>query len=414
MPSYPEDTKCMAQVDKLTDAKIRALKPRDRGYKASDALGLYVWVTPSGSKLFRIKYRFNRKENTYSIGAYPEVSLKDARIQTHKVRAILNDGFDPNFVKRSESHSNHYKLLNDVVDEWLELGKSRWTEGTLRRNKASLNHVLRKVGKRPIEEITQQELRKVLDLVQDSGRIDLAHRIASMLKSIFEHAIYLELIKNNPASYLSKFLKQHKVNHIAAATDKSSLSFVINSIFNSSASLTVKNALIFQSLTFVRTKELRYLQWEEVNWESHRLEIPAEKMKMSESFIVPLSTQAIALLNEQKSLRTSNDNSSYVFHGQGGPSRVLSENTLNKALRASGIPNSMHTSHGYRSVARTILDEDFEYRVDWIEQQLAHKVKDSNGRAYNRTQHLKGRAEMMQHWSNYIYSLLKAHGGSNG
>ena len=400
----------MAEVDKLSDAKIKALKPKEKMYKVSDGRSLYVWVYPNGSKYFRVKYRFKGKENNYSIGVYPDVSLKDARIETLKVKTLLHEGFDPNAVKNSEKYSSGYQSLNDVADDWLQLGKSKWTDGTYRRNKTSLNHVLTKVGRRPIEDITQQELRSHLDIIQNSGRVDLAHRIASLLKAVFEHAIYLELITLNPANYLSKFLRQRKIKHIAAATNETDLKKVIISIFNSKASPTVKNAMIFQSLTFVRTKELRFLQWSEINYDLKRLEIPAEKMKMAEPLIVPLSKQAFGILEEQKRLSFKSKSESYVFNGQNGPSSVLSENTLNKALKASGIDSDKHTSHGYRSTARTILDEVFGYRIDWIEQQLSHKVKDSNGRAYNRTKHLDGRTKMMQHWSDYIYSMRDQNG----
>jgi integrase len=397
----------MAQTEKLTDAKIRALKPKDKLYKVADGRGLYVWVHPNSSKYFRIKYRYKGKENSYSVGVYPDVSLKEARQQTFKVKTMLNDGLDPNSAKSAAKHSRHYSSLNDVAYEWLRLGQSRWTRGTFRRNKTSLEHVLNKVGKKPVEDITQQDLRAVLDDIQDSGRVDLAHRIVSMLKTVFDHAIYLRLIESNPALYISKFLKRHKVKHISAAISQNDLKLVINSVFNSKASPTVKHALMFQALTFIRTKELRFMEWPEINWDLKRIEIPAEKMKMAEPFIIPLSEQACSILEHQKLISGNTQYSKYVFAGQKGPQSVLSENTLNKALRAAGVSNTMHTSHGYRSVARTMLDEDFQYRIDWIEMQLSHKVRDSNGRAYNRTRHLDGRSEMMQHWSDYVFSLIE-------
>ena len=264
------------------------------------------------------------------------------------------------------------------------------------------NDLFPPLGRRPIADISPPELLKALRRVESRGAVDTAHRAHQTSGQVFRYAIATGRAERDPSADLRGALKVHVKKHHAAITEPKELGKLLISIEAFSGTPVVKAALELSALLFVRPKELRHMEWEEIDWDQALWQIPAEKMKMKQPHIVPLSTQAITILEEIHSLT---GRGKYVFPSARGASRPLSENGVRVALRTMGYDNNTMTAHGFRATARTILDEVLCFRVDLIEHQLAHTVRDPNGRAYNRTKHLPQRIEMMQKWADYLDSL---------
>lgn len=399
----------MAKLDntkrKLSALTIKNAKVGTKTTRLSDGYGLYLEIRPTGGKYWRYNYRFAGKQKTLALGTYPEVSLADARAAHEKAYSLVMVDVDPSEVRRSEKESLTLEAANSfeaVCREWLNVYMTDKTEGHKVRAERFLLKHLAKLKARPIASITAQELLAVLRQVEARGTIDTAHRARQVAGQVFAYAIQTGRAERNPARDLAGALKPVKQQHRAAILDPNLLGKLLRDMDSSNAGLVVKTAMKLSPMLFQRPGEIRYMEWQELDFNNNLWEIPAEKMKMRQPHIVPLPEQAIKLLKEIQPLT---GHGKYVFPSARGGSRCLSENGVRTALRDMGYSNETITPHGFRATARTLLDETLGFRVEYIEHQLAHAVKDANGRAYNRTSYLSQRNEMMRKWANYLDEL---------
>ncbi len=386
----------------LTDPKIKQAKAKDKDYKLSDEKGLFLLVKKTGAKYWRMKYRFAGKEKLMAFGVYPDVTLKEARAHGEEARKQLRAGIDPNAAKKAEKQkeNNSFEL---VAREWYAKKKPHWSESHCVRVLRGLeNDLLPSLGDMPIDIISASDLLTALRKIEAREAFESARKVKQIAGQIFRYGIATARCKHDISADLREALQQPVVKHFAAITEPKEVGRLMVAIDGFQGTVTVKAALQLSPLLFQRPGEIRHMEWKEINWEEERWEIPAEKMKLREPHIVPLCKQALAIL-EQQELLTGRGR--YVLPSQRGASRPLSENGVRVALRTMGFDNETITPHGFRAMARTILDEVLGFRVDWIEQQLAHAVKDANGRAYNRTKHLEQRRNMMQKWADYLDDL---------
>lgn len=403
----------MAKLDntkrKLSALTAKNTKAGTKTARLSDGYGMYLEIKPNGAKYWRYNYRFAGKQKTLALGTYPEVSLADARAVHEKAYLLVAASVDPSEVRRSEKESLTLEAANSfeaVCREWLSVYMADKTEGHKVRAERFLLKHLAKLKARPIASITTQELLAALRLVEAKGTLDTAHRARQVAGQVFAYAIQTGRAERNPARDLAGALKPVKQQHRAAILDPNQLGKLLRDMETSKAGLVVKTAMMLSPLLFQRPGEIRHMEWQELDFDNSLWEIPAEKMKMRQPHIVPLPKQAIQLLQE---LHPLTGHGKYVFPSARGGSRCLSENGVRTALRDMGYSNETITPHGFRATARTLLDETLGFRVEYIEHQLAHAVKDANGRAYNRTSHINQRADMMQKWANYL-DKLKAGG----
>jgi integrase len=390
----------------LTDAAARNAKPREKSYKLSDSNGLYLQVEPNGSKLWRLKYRFNEKEKRLAFGVYPEVTLAQAREHQLEARRLLSSGVDPGEYKKQTKRAAIIAGANTfeaVGREWFLKFSSIWA--TSHSSKVLLrleNDVLPWLGSRPIASIEADELLAAIRRTEARGALETAHRCLGYCGQIFRYAIATGRAKRNPAADLRGALPPVKTIHLASITNPDGVGGLLRAIDGYQGSLVTRCALKLAPLTFVRPGELRKAEWAHFDLIAAEWRIPGDRMKMGRDLIVPLSRQAMDVLRE---LQPLTGHRLYLFPGVQLAARPMSENTVNAALRRLGFTGDEMTGHGFRAMARTILDEVLGYRVEWIEHQLAHEVRDHNGRAYNRTAFLQGRKEMMQGWADYLDGL---------
>jgi integrase len=389
----------------LTDTAAKGAKARDKAYKLSDARGLYLLVNPNGSKLWCLKYRFNNTEKKLSIGPYPEVSLATARERQLAARSLLDSKVDPGEFKKQAKRAASIAGANTfeaIAREWFLKFSGSWAESHSSRVLLRLeNDLFPWLGSRPIAAIEADEL---LETIRRIGALDRAHRCHGDCGQIFRYAIATARAKRNPAADLRGALPPAKGGHFASIVDPDRVGELLRAIDGYEGGLVTRSALRLAPLTFVRPGELRTAEWAHVDLRISEWRIPAERMKMNEDLIVPLSRQAMGVIQE---LHPQTRAGKYLFPSLQGAHRPMSENTINGALRRLGYSGDQMTGHGFRAMARTLLDEVLGYRVEWIEHQLAHEVKDPNGRAYNRTAFLKARKEMMQGWADYLDGLRR-------
>lgn len=392
----------------LSDIQANRAKPKDKSYKLTDGGGLYLLVTPTGGKLWNLKYRFSDKEKKLSLGSYPAVTLADARQRREDAKKLLANGIDPGEMKKilkstdKELSANTFEV---IARQWhLKFSSAgKWSPGhaedILRRLEKDIFPPL---GSRPISDIKPKELLTVLERIASRGALDSAHRLRHHCGMIFRYAIVHEYAERDVAADLRGALPPVKGGHHAAATTPKDLAPILKAIDDFTGSFVVKSALQLLPMLFCRPGELRAAEWSEINFEDCIWEIPAERMKMKQPHIVPLSKQAITVF---KSLQPLTGFGKYVFPCNRSPLRCMSDNALNAALRRLGFTKDEATAHGFRASARTILDEVLKVRPDFIEHQLSHSVRDALGTAYNRTTHLDERKKMMQLWADYLDGL---------
>lgn len=393
-------------TDTLTDITIRNAKPAAKPTKLFDGRGLFLLVSPNGGKWWRLKYRFNNKEKLLSLGTYPDVSLKEARQRREDARRELASGNDPSAVKtrqKIESLNDAASTFATVADEWLSKRPKDLAVSTVTKYRSILkNDLLPWLGKRPLKEITTPEVLRVIRRIESRGANELAHRAMWLARKVFQYAISEGRLTLNPASNLTDALEPVVVKHHAAITDPQQVAELLWAIDGYTGTFAVKCAIQLAPLLFVRPGELRQAEWVEIDLDKAEWNIPAERMKMRLPHLVPLSTQAVSILRE---LHPLTGHGRFVFPSMRTSARAMSDNTVNAALRRLGYSTDEMTGHGFRAMARTILDEVMGMRPDFIEHQMAHAVKDPNGRAYNRTSHLDERKKMMQLWSDYLDKL---------
>lgn len=391
---------------KLSDVKLRKIKPTEKKQVFSDGYGLSLSIETNGSKYWRFNYRFLGKQQTLSLGVYPGVSLADARSAHRIAYNQLAENINPAEARKLAKLSVHQANANTfeaISNEWIDVHMSDKTEQHRSRATSILQrYITPYIGNRDVRDITALELLGVLRKIEATGALNTAHRARGTVQQIFSYAIATGRADRNVAQDLQGTLKTYTEKHRTAITEPKLLGKLLRDIDYSRASLVVKTAMRISPILFQRPGEIRQMEWSEIDFEKAIWCIPAEKMKMRNDHIVPLPTQAITLLKE---IYTLSGQGKFVFPSARGASRCLSENAVRVALRDLGYDNETVTPHGFRATARTLLDEALEFRVDLIEQQLAHAVKDANGRAYNRTKFLPQRAEMMQAWADYLDRL---------
>lgn len=399
------------RIPPLSDIQIKTAKPKDSEYKLSDGFGLHLLVTPTGGKLWRMQYRFEGKQRLLSFGAYPAITLADARTRRDDAKRLLANGVDPGEIKKAQKATQGEQDPNTfevIAREWHSKFAHTWVPSHAQHKLERLEkNVFPWLGKRPIREITAPEVLEVLRRMEERNILDTAHRVRFECGAIFRYAIATGRTDRDPAADLKGALPPVKNGHFAAPTDPKTVAQVLRAIDGFQGSYVVKCALQLAPLLFVRPGELRHMEWTEIDFDmldgsAPEWNIPGNKMKMKSPHVVPLCRQAVEILN---SLKPLTGHSKYVLPCHRTPLRPMSENAVNAGLRRMGFAKEEITGHGFRAMARTILDEVLQIRPDYIEHQLAHAVKDPNGRAYNRTTHLAERKKMMQLWADYLDGL---------
>ena len=392
----------------LTDTFVKNVKHTGTasGDKYTDGRAMYLLVNAVG-KYWRMNYRFADKRKTLALGVYPDVGLAKARARRDKAREQLADGIDPATAKREEKQAQADAAANTfeaVARVWLTKTASQRAEVTQSRITTLLEKdVFPFIGTMPISIIKPRDvLDKAVRKIEARGSIDTAHRAKQICGQIFRYAVAVGLAERDVTTDLRGALAAIPESHFAAITEPKQAGELMRSIFDYTGHPCTVAALKLTPLVFVRPGELRTAEWAEIDLDAAEWRIPASKMKMKVDHLVPLSTQAVALL---RSVQPITGHGRYVFPSLRTGERPMSENTINAALRGLGYSKEVHTAHGFRALARTIMDEVMGERVDLIEHQLAHAVKDPNGRAYNRTAHLPARRVMMQKWANYLDKL---------
>jgi integrase len=391
----------------LTDLAIRKAEPGTKSYRLYDEKGLYLEIAPAGGKWWRFKYYFDGKEKRISLGVYPDTPLARAREKRDEARRLLADGIDPRENKKAQKAAREAVLANSfevLAREWYARQLSRWAPSQAQKVSGIFeNNVYPWLGTRAISEIKPPELFAVLQRMENRGAHETARRALQYCGMVFRYAVATGRMERNIAADLRGALLPVRTKHHAAIIEPKKAGELLRVIDGYQGTLIVKCALRLAPLVFLRPGELRKATWTEIDFERAEWNIPAERMKMRQPHLVPLSRQAVEILRELHALTGRGD---FVFPGERSRSRPMSDNTVNAALRRLGYDTTTEmTGHGFRAMARTILDEVLGVRPDFIEHQLAHAVRDPNGRAYNRTAHLAERRKMMQQWADYLDGL---------
>ncbi len=402
----------------LTDIQVKTAKAKDSDYKLTDGEGMFLLVASSGGKRWRLKYRFGGKEKLLALGTYPDVSLSEARIKRHEARNQLAHGMDPGSERKdlkqlqAEQTAITENSFEIVAREWhtrfstqdpKKPNKEVWTPGHAETIMSRLQRdVFPWIGQKPVADVKPLDILAVLRRVEGRGALESAHRIRTICGQVLRYAVATGRAERDAAADLRGALPAVREKHHAAITDPKEVAELLRAIDGFQGTFHVKCALKLSPMLFVRPGELRQMEWEEIDFEKAEWNIPATKMKMKQPHIVPLCEQAVAILKE---LQPLTGNGRYVFPCHRSPLRPMTNNAITAALRRMGYTSEEQTGHGFRAMARTILDEVLQVRPDYIEHQLAHAVRDPNGRAYNRTAHLAERKKMMQTWAEYLDGL---------
>ena len=388
----------------LTDAKIRNAKPAAKPVKLTDERGMHLLVTPAGGKLWRLSYRFGGRQKTLALGAYPDVSLTRAREKRDEARRLLADGIDP-AAQRKAAKLAQADTFKAVAEDFLTSRAARWAPGHLAAVRARLEAWLYPyLGDRPVGAIQAPELLAPLRTLEEGGKHELAKRVRIIAGQVFRYAVSTGRAAHDPTPALRGALAPPASGHHPAITEPKAFGALLRAIDGYTGEPVTRAALRLLPLVFVRPGELRHAEWAEIDLDAGQWVISGRRMKMGADHIVPLSRQAVAILRE---LHPLTGRRTLVFPSLRSRDRPISDNTLNAALRRLGFAKDVATGHGFRASARTLLDEVLGERVDLIEHQLAHAVRDPLGRAYNRTAHLPERVRMMQLWADYLDGLKK-------
>lgn len=388
----------------LTHVEIRNAKPKEKIYRLYDGGGLYLEITPSGGTWWRLKYRFNGKEKRLSLGVYPDVSLALARERREEKRKLLADDIDPSEHRKVMKSATTDRVANSfelIAREWFVKHKPNWVDSHSDKIIRRLERdIFPWIGANPISEITAPVLLGVIRRIEERGALETAHRAMGNCGQIFRYAIATGKADRDPSQDLRGSLPPVKGTHFTAQTDPQRFAALLRVMDGYEGTLTVCCALRLAPLVFVRPGELRNAEWSCIDFD--KAEWRYLVTKTDTPHIVPLSTQAIAILKE---LYPLTGHGRYVFPSARTNTRPMSDNAILAALRRLGISKEEATGHGFRATARTLLDEVLGVRPELIEHQLAHAVRDPNGRAYNRTAHLAERKRMMQGWADYLDSI---------
>jgi integrase len=385
----------------LSDARIRAAKATERPYKLFDERGLFLLVTPAGGRLWRLRYRMAGVEKLLALGVYPDVPLKRAREKRDEARRLIADGIDPN-AKRKAERGAQAETFEAVAAEWLELQKKSLALETMSMLGTRLKSFLYPyLGSRPVAAITAQELLAVLRRIEARGRNETAHRVRALAGRVLRYAVATGRAQYDVAADLRDALAPVKSRNFASVTQPVRVGELMRAIHSYNGHPVTALALKLAPLVFVRPGELRAAEWSEFDLPNAEWRIPAARMKMKESHMVPLARQAIAILRELETLARGGR---YLFPSLRTRERPMSDNTINAALRRLGYSSEEQTGHGFRSMASTLLNEQ-GFPPDVIELQLAHAERNKVRAAYNKAPRLPERRKMMQAWGDYLDGL---------
>ena len=390
---------------KLNARQVDAAKPREKAYKLADGAGLYLEVVPSGSRYWRMKYRFNGKEKRMAFGVYPAVSLAQARALRDEAKKKLAEGIDPSFAKKEEKLVRDVQLNNTlqaVALEWHGTKVSRWSEGYASDIIEAFNKdIFPYIGQQPVNEIKPLVLLNVLRRMESRGATEKAKKVRQRCSEVFRYAIVTGRAEYNPAADLTSAMSGHESKHYPFLTVEELPDF-FKALSGYTGSPLVVLAARLLILTGVRTGELRGAFWSEFDLEKAVWEIPAERMKMKRPHLVPLSTQALEIVQQ---LKVMSGQYPLVFPGRNDPRKTMSEASINQVFKRIGYTGKV-TGHGFRHTMSTILHEE-GFNTAWIETQLAHVDKNAIRGTYNHALYLEGRREMMQWYADYIDNIGK-------
>jgi integrase len=391
----------------LTDTAVKSAKAKAKPYKLTDERGMFLLVSPNGSKWWRLKYRIDSKEKLLSLGVYPDVGLKDARAKRDEARSQIADGIDPSIARqvsktaKSERAANSFEI---IAREWYGKFSPEWADSHASKILRRLEQdVFPWIGTRAIAEINARDLLVVLQRIEKRGAIETGHRVRQTCGQIFRYAIATARADRDIAADLRGALQPAIATHHASITEPKAIGALLRDLAEYKGSPTTKTALQLAPLVFLRPGELRRAEWSEIDLDKSEWRIAAAKMKAKVQHIVPLSKQAIALLRD---VHPITGEGRFVFPGVRAADRSMSENTVNAALRRLGYASDEMTGHGFRSMASTLLNEN-GWNRDAIERQLAHGERDAVRAAYNYAEFLPERRKMMQWWADYLDSLAK-------
>jgi integrase len=390
----------------LTAIEVSKAKATDKQQKLADGGGLYLLIHPNGSKYWRMDYRFGGKRKTLALGVYPDVSLSDARERREDARKLLANDTDPSAAKQDKKAAVVALTANSfeaVAREWLTKFSKNWTAAHAESNKSKLEKdVFPWLGTRPIGEINAPELLTVLHRIENRGTLDTAHRINSICGQVFRYGIATGRAQRDPSADLKGALPRARSRRYAAITDPIKIGKLMRDIEGYAGTFIVRCAFKLSTYVFLRPAELSLAEWAEIDLDKAEWRIPAGKMKMKALHIIPLPTQAVAILRE---IHPLSGKGQYVFPSVSSSTKPMAKNTILSAIRSLGYTPDEMTAHGFRHMASTLLNEQ-GFNADAIERQLAHKA--SGVRAvYNAAEYLPERRRMMQHWADYLDGLKK-------
>lgn len=386
----------------LTAKKIESLKPSERMYRVADERGLCLEVPPSGAKRWRYRYRYNGKAKMLSLGVYPEISLKDARMRLEDCRKQLAHGIDPSEQRKEELAERSGKYTFEyVAREWFGKFTVKWSEGHAETVIERLEkNVFPFIGNTPIKQVTAPELLTIIERIELRGAVEVARRVRGICSQIFRYAMVTGKADQDPAAAIRGAVPPlpKNVKHHAAITEPKKIGSLLRAIDSFDGTIIVHSALRLAPLVFVRPNELRRAEWAEIDLQNSLWQISAEKMKAKRPHVVPLSKQAKEIFEVMLPITGSGK---YVFPSMRSEARPMSENTINAALRRLGFSKDEMTCHGFRSMASTNLNSKGWGR-DAIERQLAHVEGNSVRAAYNHADYMQERVEMMQWWADHL------------
>ncbi len=390
----------------LNDMKCRNAVPLEKPYKLYDGGGLHLWVSPTGVKVWRFRYLVDGKEKLLSLGKFPDKGIRAAREERDRMRVSLLDGIDPSGARKVRKGlppdtENSFEI---VAREWHRRMSVQWQASHAVRLMQRLEKfVFPQIGAAQVASLKAPDVLAVLRKIEARGTIETAHRVKDVCSQVMRYAVSTGRAEIDPTTALRGALTPSRGKHLAALTDPLDVAQLMRSINAYRGGFVTRIALQLAPLVFLRQGELRQMKWAWVKLDAERPEvsIPAEFMKMSKEHRVPLARQSVALLREARLLSRGD----YVFPSVRKRDKCMSSGTLNAALKSLGYDGDLMTVHGFRAMARTILDEVLEYDWDVIEEQLSHVKQGSLGAAYNRTQHWPKRVEMMQAWADYLDKL---------
>ena len=391
----------------LTDAKIRNTKPADKPLKLTDGGGLYLEVRPTGTRLWRLRYRIDGKENVFAIGGYPEIGLADARDAREKAKPLIRQGIHPSHNRQAERLANSAANANTfeaVAREWIKKKAPSWTPYYLRQvERFMAADVFPFVGKLPIRNVSAAHLLEILNRIEGRGAATVALLVRQWSSAVFRYAVATLRADADPAAALKGAIHRPKVQHHKPLT-RDQIAEFSKALEQYGGYRATVIALRLMLLTFVRTVELRKAEWIEFDLDRAEWRIPAERMKMREPHLVPLSTQAVELLRE---LATHTGGRRQLFPNLRNPSECMTATTLNRALERMGFNGKDSigfSAHGFRATASTMLNE-MGFRADVIERQLAHAERNKVRASYNQAEYMEERRQMMQAWAEYLHDI---------